>query len=463
VVTAAQAGLYLEEYVRRYRSEYARFVAPPPTGGGYPPLQVSPYLHSESMQCYLAVDGAVVLDMSREPPYDWHVAGGPALMADFPTTRTPPWVTDALNAAGILGKPIGIYRVVSQVGIPEPVWQGRLGDPSQLHTANVDQLVIEVFRFRYSWSELIRRLTFGALDLILDMHLPAVSAEFWNPRIIRNMGFFPADRNARRFFDYAELLRHTERAAWDERSAWARAHVDLRRDFAHAITAGKEIEEGGSLSLTGPEPPIGPRFHDRLEALRVATKGLEDLLQTQSAAPEAVFHQYLVDNAVLLDVYGTAESKPRFEYPEGERPLGKSYVEPDFVIRYTNQTYKLVELERPAHGMATQAGHPRVAVTHAAFQIAEWKDFIQRHYDLIKTRFPGIAGSYSSMIVISRDTERSFGAAADKNRYIAILRQQVRVEEVLTYDDLVSRARRAIVQLTALSDSLVTYPREDKE
>jgi hypothetical protein len=456
MVTAVQASTYLVEYIRRYRAEYQRFTTPPPRGGGYPLLSISPYLEPGKIQCHLARDGAVIVDHSHEPDYRWEIAGGPAMMADFPESRTPAWVTKILESEGILGKDIGIHRVVSQTGIPDHIWRGDLGRPIESSRAAVDELELEVVRHKFDWRELIRRLTFGALDLIIDMRLPANSDEFWTPRTIRDIGFIPADRTSKRFIHYAEFLPHVDRAAWDPRSAWARAHVDLRRDFAHAITAS---EPGGYMSFLAPEPPIGPRLNDRLDALTKATDGLIALLDGSPSAPESTFHEYLLENPILLDVYGDVESKPRLHYPPGESPTGKTYVEPDFIIRYPNQTYKLVEIERPDHRIATSVGHPRAAVNHAAFQFAEWKDYLLRHYNLVKSQYPGISTGLNGMIVIGRDTERSFGTASSKEQYISMLRQMYSVEDVFTFDDLVQRARGAISRLASLGDSLASYPR----
>jgi hypothetical protein len=456
VVTAADGGRYLQEYIRRYRLEYERFTAPPPEGGGYPRLAVSPYISAARLECHLAVDGAVLLDSSGEPEYKWHVAGGPAIMADFPETRTPAWVREIYEREGLAGQNIGIYRVVSKEGIPKDVWRGDLGTPVQTFSGTVDGTVLEVFQYEYEWRELIRRLTYGVFDLILDMKLPERDSEFWNPRVIRNLGFFPADRRFRRFFRYAEFLRHTEDAAWETRSIWARVHVDLRRDFAHAVAAaaGEGVTGAGSMAFDKPEPPLGPIVRDRLAILEAAADGLEALLETQGDAPEAVFHDYLLANPVLIDVYGSPESKPRLIYPEGQSPLGKAYVEPDFIWKYPNNTYKLIELEKPGHILDTREGHPRAAVTHGAFQIAEWKQYINRYYNLISSRYPGIAGSYTGALIIGRETERHIGNDTGVNDYMDLLRQQFAVEEVLTYDDLVHRARAAIAQLQALADSV---------
>lgn len=94
-----------------------------------------------------------------------------------------------------------------------------------------------------------------------------------------------------------------------------------------------------------------------------------------------------------------------------------------------------------------------MAVTHAAFQIAEWKDYINRHYDLIRSRYPGIPGGYTTALIIGRETARPIGDTEDPHRHIALVRKQLSVDEVLTYDDLIHKARAAIAQLQALADS----------
>jgi hypothetical protein len=269
----------------------------------------------------------------------------------------------------------------------------------------------------------------------------------------------PADRSSGRWFAYAELLRHNEIAAWDPRSIWVRVHVDLRRDFAHAAAAASR-ETGGTIAFGGDDPgaPLDRTVRDRLDILATAANGLEVLLATQADAPEAVYHDYLQENPVLLDVYGQAESKPRLTYPEGESVLGKAYVEPDFIFRYPNNTYRLVELEKPGHNLDTVVGHPSAAVTHAAFQIAEWKDYINRYYHLISSRYPGIAGGYQSTLVIGRERQRRIGTERDLHSYLSLVRQQLAVNEVLTYDDLIHKARAAITQLQVLADSASAPP-----
>lgn len=431
-VTPAQALRYLERYIECYRKEYARFTAPPPNGGGYPKLTLSSYIDADSINCHLAHDGAVILHESESHEMDF-------------SKNT--WMKTARETQDP-NNPLRIIR------IPDRIWNSDLGRSEKMAEGSFGETRITVHKYHLDWQELIRRLTFGALELNINLHLPSKDADYWQPRRVRNIGFTTGDGKNRRFVHYGELLRHVDSGAWDPRSAWARAHVDMRVHFTHAVVAvGRE--PGGTIDIQRPEVPVGP-FSDRLSALERATSELEALLRQQNA-PESSFHELLVNFPVLLDVYGDVESKPRWRYPRGDSPTGKSYVEPDFVISQQNETYKLIEIERADHQFATRGpGHPTAAVTHAAFQIGEWKDYINHHYDLLKTKYPNIAGNISTVIVISRSQQRQFGAAGS-NRYLSVVRQQLGVDEVLTWDDLLERARTMVRQLMALYDSVRSH------
>ena len=157
MITAKQAGKYLEEYIRRYRLEYGRFTATPPEGGGYPRLKVSPYISEGVLECHLAADGAVVLDTS-EPPYEWQVIGGTAFIS-------------------------------APDGIPVNIWHGNLGNPFQTYSGEVEGLTLHVFQYKYQSRELILRLTYGLLELIIDLKKQETDSEFMNPRIISKLGY----------------------------------------------------------------------------------------------------------------------------------------------------------------------------------------------------------------------------------------------------------------------------------
>jgi antiviral defense system Shedu protein SduA len=154
----------------------------------------------------------------------------------------------------------------------------------------------------------------------------------------------------------------------------------------------------------------------------------------------------------VLDVYGEVIPKPNFAYPEGSSPLGKTFVQPDFLVRRHPSSYRLIELERPSKKMATKTGQSRAEVTQAVFQIAEFKDHILEHYDQLKGAYPGINRACSTTVIVSRATEESFGGRSDVRRQLQLLQQQHGVDELLTYDDLLVQAKEALARLSGLAN-----------
>ncbi len=451
IATIEQIAHYLAMYIRAYRDEYRLFVDSPPKGGGYPPLQVSPYLYTAQLFCLVGRDGYAIADFSRQPEYRWEIAGGPALVTDFPESRTPQEIIAVLKAEGIWGKPIGLYRIVARSGITDEIWRGDLGRVVASIQVQAEGVQISVDKYNIDWLSLVQRLTFGAYGLILDVKLPEPTSPFWRPHITRDLGFVPADRNNKRFFHYLELDPHLDDAAWDERSIPTRISVDLRRDFANSF-AERHHDAGGTISFGAPKLWV-ERFHDRLRIFVDTISQFARLLSEKPDAEESVFHQFLELNPIMLDAYGDIKSKPRFVYPPGESPLGKEYVEPDFIVCYPNNSYKLIELERPSKSLGTKRGEPRADITQAAFQIAEWKTYILKHYDQIRQEFPGLSLDHRTMIVISRATEKSVGTGREVREYLELVKNQLKVDEVFTYDDLVERAASAYARLSALSPS----------
>jgi hypothetical protein len=454
MVGSAEAAAYLAEYVRAYREEYERLIEPPPKGPGFPAIVDSVYLDSPALSCLLARDGAVIADFSREPAYEWHVAGGPALVVDQPDSRVPGWWTDLIEFGGLTGKPLGLYRIVSEKPLPDEIWHGLIPKPIDDATAVVDETTIEASRLDLGWSELIERLTFGAYGGILDIHLPADdAAPLWQPTIVRGLGFVTADRERRRFFRYLELLRHVDLAAWDARSLWARAKLDVRRDFAHAVAVAGE--PGGTVQLASAPRLMDELFVNRLAALDRSISEFEQLLSESESADESVFHEFLVSHPLLIDIYGEVVSQPRFEYPAGSSPLGKQFVEPDFIVRRPLGRYRLIELERPSKSMATKRGEARAEVSQAIFQIGEFRDFILEHYDVLRDDFPGINRSHETTVVISRARAESFGGRSNVERHLQLLREQFSgIDELLTYDDLLIQAKSARDRLAGIAGEL---------
>lgn len=450
-ISPRQVAAYLKEYIKKYRKEFDRLTSPPPTGGGYPKLHISPYLYSKEITCSLANDGAIITDFSWAPFEGWDIAGGPALLVDTPETRVPFSIKKLLADRGLLGKNIGIYRIVDQNGITDDIWEGRLPKISKKVEESIDDTKINVVSYNTSLEDLIRRYTYGAFCGIIDIKLQEQKADFWNPHIIRDLGFVTADRKYKTFYHYFEIIRHLENSAWDSRSIWTRVYLDVRRDFVHSIAS--DNSPGGYFNIGGNQVDLKEYdlFYDRLSILQDTIDKFEKLLEEQEKSEESVFHNFLQSNPIILDVYGDAISKPRFRYPKGESPLDKSYVEPDFIIKYPGNKYKLVELERPGKKMATKQGQPRSEVNQAAFQLTEWEHFIRNYYYKIKDKFPGISNNRTSMLIISRSTAQNFGLESRNiNTYMDIANLHFKADEILTYDDLITRAKQAYIKLSGL-------------
>ena len=455
-ITPGAVCNYLERYIEEYRKEFSRFITPAPSGGGYPPLEISPYLNSKKIQCWVTQDGTAIYDESREPDTSWWIAGAPALIVDIEPSLTSPEVIEFLTRKGLYGKNIGRYRIVAKQGIPSEIWKGELGISCEESEARVTNTRIMVGRTPLNLTEFLQRLTFGAFQLILDLHLKRPDESFWTPLIIRGVGICTADLEHRRFLSYLEVSPHVEEAAWDTRGIHVRVKADVRRDFAQAFIA----RQAGALGLIsrGEESYWIKPFYDRLSILSETIEKFGALLHEAGDAEESVLHDFLNANSIILDVYADARSKPRLKYPNGEKsPVGKGYLVPDFILRYSTGSFKLVELERPNKKVATQLGQPRTEFTQAAFQIGEYRDFISKHYNIIKDEFPGICTGTGAMIILSRNTENSFGGKQNIREYKELLRSCYPDIEVLTYDDLLDRARFAYGQLATLEVSKGPY------
>ena len=192
------------------------------------------------------------------------------------------------------------------------------------------------------------------------------------------------------------------------------------------------------------------RSYSKLSVLETLINRFEKLLNENPQGHESLFHEFLTKNPALLDVYGEPDSKPKFPFPEAESPLEKKYVEPDVIIKYQNNKYKLVELERPGKHWGTKQGQTTSELNQAAFQAcSEWDYYIRNHYELIKDKYPGISNHRSYMLVIGRKTHANVGGR-NPEEYRQYIANQYPCE-VCFYDDLLDKAKQAHAALVALS------------
>uniref|UniRef100_UPI0028AEFB6B Shedu anti-phage system protein SduA domain-containing protein n=1 Tax=Pseudomonas sp. TaxID=306 RepID=UPI0028AEFB6B len=384
--------------------------------------------------------------------YQWFIAGGPALKIDYEPTRTPKEVTQLLADNNLQGKLNGIYRVVSKKPLASCIWRGRLQDISrELEVSDTELgLTLTLKQINSPFKKLVNILTFGAYGSAFDPKLGDETLDFGRSHISKNLGFFPADLNNRRFFEYLEIFSHGDKAAWDKRLIPLRVQQDLRRDIGSSLASFGREPLGGTMAFGG-VPGWLESYNNRLESLRAAISVLGDALRFQSDSIESTFHEILEKHPVLLDVYGYCESKPELNYPKGQTsPIGKTKLQPDFIIKYPDQSYKMIEIERPSKQIATAQGQPRAEVGQAVFQTAEWKHYIKTHYSLVSTRYPGIQSKCKTAVIMSRFTQQHFKSVTDARDYMGLMMDQYNIDEFLTFDDLLERAISAHTMLSGL-------------
>ncbi|MEE1903277.1 Shedu anti-phage system protein SduA domain-containing protein [Pseudomonas inefficax] len=451
-ITTEKVAKFIFCYTRKYRDAYAKAISPHPEGPGYPRIVRSAYLEAKKLDIYIALNGVAICS-EEEPPHQWYIAGGPAIKVDYEPSRTPKAVMDFLKESHLLGQHLGIYKIVSKYPLASCIWRGRIQNITKTNTIADQELNLTLClnQVNSSLESVVKILTFGAFGSILDTHIGDSTIDFGESQLHKNMGFFPADLNNRRFFTHLEIISHADEAAWDTRLVTLRVQQDLRRDIATALAAVGRAKPGGTSSFGG-EPKWLEQYNNRLDTLKTAITDLSEALKFQADDIEAVFHQILEKHPVLLDVYGICESKPEFSYPNGQTsPIGKIKLQPDFIIRYPDQSYKLIEIERPSKQITTTQGQPRAEVGQAVFQTAEWKHYIKSHYPLISSRYPGIQSKCKTSVIMSRFTQQHFKSATDARAYMGLMMEQFNIDEFLTFDDLLERAVTAYAMLSGLS------------
>jgi antiviral defense system Shedu protein SduA len=454
VVTESNANFddivaYTLAYSEAYRRNFEDLISPARKGGGLPKVPYPPYCSSAPLDCYIGTNGVVFIDQSEEPSYQWHIAGGPALCVDYEPTRAPQFILDVLENEGLTGKPIGIYRIVGK-NLSEDVWQGQLPTPSQTKIEITSYEKILTFHdYKIPVAELIEKLTYGAFGPILDVHLKSNADDFWDNFRVQRLGFFPSDRRSKRFFRLFEFVHNTSSAAWDTRSLWLRVKFDCYRDILSAHFLGDD--GGGTMNFSSKNTDI-EKLLDKTKPFETAIDELRTTLFQSQDEREGVFQKILEKYPLILDVYGAVVARPRFYYPDGQSPTEKLYVEPDFVIKYKDGSYRIVEIERPNKRLTTSSGQGRSEVTQAVFQLSEFRNFVEKHASVLQQEFPGIrASNCRYTLIIGRERDDDLGTFVTFDELRLHLAGTYNVDEVWVYDDLVGRAQMAVDAIRGLS------------
>jgi hypothetical protein len=138
-------------------------------------------------------------------------------------------------------------------------------------------------------------------------------------------------------------------------------------------------------------------FKPGLSFMEVASQFLAVI---DSGAKEEWIHQFLVDHPEIL--YAALNHSDQII----TKPSLHSYV-PDFAAGVEGMTFRrwswtLIEIEPAGFPLLTQAGNPSAKLTHAAKQIADWRNWISENTAYARTILPDIKPDCHGLIVMGR-------------------------------------------------------------
>lgn len=176
----------------------------------------------------------------------------------------------------------------------------------------------------------------------------------------------------------------------------------------------------------------------RLDSRTEARKQWEALLaefETLLHGPEEPVHQFLkLHPKILSSTYSRCWSK----VPFGDRVS-------DFVFCDAPADYELVEIEAPVRELFRKDGQQRQELTHAIDQTVDWLQYIKDNKGRVEAELglAGISTTPRTLVVIGRSESLS-----DENRrkLVTLQERQPRLR-ILTYDDVLARARADLERL----------------
>lgn len=110
---------------------------------------------------------------------------------------------------------------------------------------------------------------------------------------------------------------------------------------------------------------------------------------------------------------------------------------PDFVLKRSDGSYLVVEIECPDKAMITKAGHPSAGVTHAEHQATDYRKYMMRHIANVKDVFPGFSEPDCLVVVGLEGT-----LSKDQKAALASLNDARHRLKVVGFDWILDRAKK---------------------
>lgn len=183
------------------------------------------------------------------------------------------------------------------------------------------------------------------------------------------------------------------------------------------------------------------RLHGVSTLLTTLQMGIEQLeaLLSKNERNENSIQKCLTENPILFGTdYVKLVSKPK---------LGSEF-EMDYALQKYSGEYDLVEIESSNLPIYTKGGNPSQYLVHAEQQVIDWLHWIEWNSPYARENLPELS-SPVGYIIIGRNRDLKDEDRQKLRRRNSIYKGQI---VVLTYDDLIVKAKNLLNQLQVLSN-----------
>lgn len=149
---------------------------------------------------------------------------------------------------------------------------------------------------------------------------------------------------------------------------------------------------------------------------------------------EDAFHSFFEQHPTFLDPLAVQVwSKPNLH----------GVLEPDFIVRRGDDSYLVVEIEKPSKKIMTKTGQVSALTTQAERQVIDYKGFILRRLSELNNHFPNISEP-DCLVVIGLESDLS---EEQKNTLRSVNQSKIRTQ-IVGFDGLLARAETLVKNVT---------------
>jgi len=324
-----------------------------------------------------------------------------------------------------------------------------------------DGTVIEVVKDKRSRQSFIRMITLG----LFNLQRGPVS-EYGKHGGLAKLTIRNDALKKERHVSSIAWYPYRDRTGWHPKNAWIYAFYDIRYHIASAIAesekAGEvyELGEGKEIIVIPTETiwreyDIKTTLGAKLVKFSKDIVEFKDLLEESKSSKEKKFLDYLDKHTHLLDLYAIyIKPQPFLKIPNSKLSTVKGRGRlPDYIAKYRDDTYLLIEVERPSKPIFVgEDTRPSYQLTQAVNQVSVWDEIIRSFGNYLK-EYPGLR-NHHSIIIIGRERAQKFESPKMFRQELNRVNQLYTGISVITFDDLVERAQIAVAKIKALHSVL---------